>query len=286
MAVKLQLHKPDDDDEGAPELAAGAPDRPTLPRFVMTPTAQRIFDTLEDVHQLGELGGVRGNPGVGKSTALREYARQHKAVLLFSVSDFARSKRDVLGMLCDRFWIEEHLSFRLMKRLTAKLSEEMYGARVGDRIRALIIIDEAQHLTKDAISLMRSLSDETGVGVVFAGNFDTLKERHRSGRSALREPAVWSGEMKQVMSRMSGFWEVERPDVEDVAAFLEACGVNRDDRDLVSCLMHWAMQDGGIRNVQKLLQMALRIECGWPFSREGFDAAAELLGFRAQGRFG
>lgn len=284
MALPLEIHKSaDPDGQGAPEQARTL--RPTLPEFVMTPTAQRIFDTLAAVHEQGQLGVVRGPAGLGKTTAIRRYARETRGVHVFTVSDMARSKRDVLAMLCDHYEVREHLSYRIMRSLVQRLRDDM-KEQSSWGVGVLIIIDEAQHLTRDAASLLRSLSDASGAGFVFAGNRDVLRDRHRSGRSPLREAAIWTGELEQVLSRMRGWCELERQDIEDVSAFLEACGVGRDRRDLIAYLAQWATKPGGIRNVQNLIAEALRTEDGWPFSREGFSAAAEFLGYHAAGRFG
>ena len=47
----------------------------------------------------------------------------------------------------------------------------------------LIIIDEAQHLTKKTLEHLRSISDETGVGICFVGNEEVYSRLKGSGKA-------------------------------------------------------------------------------------------------------
>lgn len=267
MTVRLVVHKP----EGRI--------RPSLPEFVATPTSKKVFTTLGAVHVLGELGAVRGDPGLGKTVALREYARRHARVFLFQVSGYAGGKWQVVDMLCDRFQIVARGSYDKWKRLADRLRESDFEGR------SLLIFDEAQNFASASFNALRSLSDEAGVGIVFAGNHDLLGDARR--RSAVAAQAeVWSRAMAQVKSRMSGWCELSGAELGDVEAYLEACGIAADREDLVAFLWDFAARRGALRNIDKILRRALLLESGWPFTVDSLQEAVEALHLEMPGRLG
>ncbi|HEX7049469.1 MAG TPA: AAA family ATPase [Longimicrobiales bacterium] len=275
MTRILKLYNPDAATDG----------RPSLPEFVPTPTAERVFKTLWAVHQLGDLGVVRGSAGLGKTTAIREYERRHPGVFVFTMSELIRNKQDVAQLISDRLYISTYSLFEFAGRLKERLRSSMLEGEEQSFGRWLFVFDEAQHMTLDAVSMLRSISDATGAGMVFAGNHGVLRSnRVGSNRSSLRQAPLWTGELAQVKSRVSGWCEIEGCEPGDVLAFLEACGISAEREDLMAFLWEWAQKPGGLRNVQKILTEALRMEQGWPFTTESLDAAVDSLALTAPGR--
>lgn len=128
-------------------------------RFVMTGTASKVFEAARMCHLDGEIGVVIGAAGVGKTTAIKEYASRNSDVLLVE-ADLGYTARDLFAELHRKCGFDGLGSINRMKD------------EVIDRLRGsgrLIIIDEAEHLPVRALDLVRRINDKAGVGILFCG---------------------------------------------------------------------------------------------------------------------
>ncbi len=124
-------------------------------------------------HHRNEITLLCGDAGAGKTTALRFYEQNNVGVIMVTANACTTSSSAILGLICEK--IGKPAPGRralLMKLLVDQLRDT----------NRLIIIDEADHLSLDALQAVRNLNDEAGVGVVFSGNNKLYLQMHNTRR--------------------------------------------------------------------------------------------------------
>lgn len=127
--------------------------------FLPTDTAQKIFEICRLCHLDGEIGLITGDAGSGKTTSVKEYARQNSDVILIEAD---------LGYSARVLFKELH---RKIGRDGEGILHDMFDD-VVDKLKdsgRLIIVDEAEHLPVRALDLLRRINDKAGVGIVLIG---------------------------------------------------------------------------------------------------------------------
>lgn len=132
--------------------------RSQLP-FVMISTAAKVFEAARMCHLDGEIGVVVGAAGIGKTTAIKEYAAQNSDVILVE-ADLGYTARDLFSEL------HRKCGFEGLGKINRMKDEVIDKLRDSGR---LIIIDEAEHLPVRALDLLRRINDKAGVGILFCG---------------------------------------------------------------------------------------------------------------------
>lgn len=112
-------------------------------------------------HKNNEIALVSGDAGAGKTTALRHYAANNAGVIMVTANACTTTATAILTLICKQ--IERTIPGR-RAALMQTLVEQLAGTN------RLIIVDEADHLSLDALQAVRNLNDLAGVGIVFSGN--------------------------------------------------------------------------------------------------------------------
>ena len=112
-------------------------------------------------HRNNDMVLVCGDAGAGKSTALRHYTDNHAGVILVTANACTTTASAVLDLLCKA--IGRQCPSR-KAALMNTLIEQLSGSS------RLIIIDEADHLSLEALQAVRNLNDTAGCGVLLSGN--------------------------------------------------------------------------------------------------------------------
>lgn len=176
------------------------------PPFVPMPTAERIFPVLRYAQARGAMVAIVGAAGLGKTTAVTDYAARHPNVWRVIASHASGAVGATLLAIADAIGIQ------VVSRAKSDLERAVVEKLV--RSRGLLVIDEAQYLetaTLYELSSLREKStrpDERGVGVVLMGN-----------------PQVWSrikGAYAQLTSRFSAPLVLTRPRAGDIDALIDA----------------------------------------------------------------
>jgi DNA transposition AAA+ family ATPase len=180
--------------------------------FVMTSVAERVFEVARIAHLDGEIGVCHGPAGIGKTEAIKEYARHNPDVMLIEAD---------LG----------HTAKALFSEIHQKLGMEGFGTVHGmfedvvSRLKGsdmLIIVDEAEHLPYKALELVRRVHDKAGVGILLSGMPRLIHNlRGRKGEYAqlysrigiaVRLETLREGDTRMVvdssMPRSNGLWKV------------------------------------------------------------------------------
>ncbi|MCH4024011.1 MAG: AAA family ATPase [Acetobacter sp.] len=205
------------------------------PDYLETPTAQQFADVFSYAQATPDMGLITGGAGVGKTTAAQEWQKQNPNVWIMTADSSMRSPSAILR---DLAVIVEAGSDR-GSRLMSMIIRRVRGTR------GLIIVDEAQHLTTEAIDLLRSLYDASGIGIVYMGNEPLRLRMEGMGRQSSHA---------QIFSRIGMRRKRDRPQVSDVRLVLEAWGINDA---MVKKACRWiALQPGGLRQMNKTLNYA------------------------------
>jgi hypothetical protein len=210
---------------------------PPEPEWIETPTARRIFQTLETGQFLKSLVMAYGAAGAGKTKTCEYYAATRPNVWLFTPTKATASARGLLMLICDKLGISDPGSgnYAIQKAIMRKVAGT----------NGLIIIDEAQQITLGALDLMRQMQEQAGVGMALVGN-EPLYTQMTGG---FRGP-----KFAQLFSRIAQRTHIEGTQSDDVETLAAALGIT--DRDAVAYLVRIGTLPGGLRGVAKTLQLA------------------------------
>lgn len=128
-------------------------------KVLLTTAFAEIVNGLNMARQKKAIISITGAPGVGKTTAVKDYARKHSEVILLEV-DHSFTSRDLFVELCETLGLVASGSLHnLHKRVVEKL-------RGSGR---LVIIDEAEYLPRLALDMLRRLRDFADIPIALVG---------------------------------------------------------------------------------------------------------------------
>lgn len=207
---------------------------PEMPAFVTTPTAQRVLAALAYAQMAADVAVVYGAAGVGKTTAILEYAKTRPSVWAATMTPGHAGVTAALEEVALAVGLKD------LPQSPARIHREIVARVRGTG--GVIVVDEAQHLGVAALDALRSIHDAAGVGLALVGN-DLLYGRMTGGTRAAYLDRLFSRIGKRVSLRRA-----TDADIEAVAkaAGGEAWGVVKDV----------GRQAGALRAVVKVLRLA------------------------------
>ena len=238
---------------------------PAAPAFLHTPTARKILDTLSFAQLTGDIACVYGAAGMGKSTTIRYYAEHHSNAWVVEMST------DCKGTLAALEEIALALGVRDMPSISARLRRELVARLRGTG--GLLIIDEAQHLSIDALNCLRRIHENTwldgtnGIGLVLCGN-EVVVSRLTGGKRVEN--------FAQLFSRIGKRLRIARPVAGDIGALVDHYAVS--DPNARRMLSEIAANPGALRGVVKTLRLASMYAGRNPVDCEHIKAAWDNLG--------
>lgn len=207
------------------------------PGFISTTSAQRMLWVLDHAQQNGDLVVVAAGPGIGKTTCCRQQVERRPNVVHATMAPSSRGVNTALVAVLEVAGEPEAHGTpqTLSRRLCARLAK---GSQT------LLIIDEAQHLSQQAVDELRSIHDRIGIGVAFVGDERvlTLFDGQRNAAFA------------QFFSRIGMRHRQARPLSEDVKALAEAWGLK--GRDELAFAGEVARKAGALRGLVKTIKLA------------------------------
>lgn len=127
--------------------------------FVNTSIVEDVYDVARVCHVDGEIGVCCGEPGVGKTYAVKKYTIENTDVILIEAD---------LGYTTKVLFSEIHkkLGFDGLGTIHNMLQDIITKLKSSGR---LIIIDEAEHLPYKALDLLRRIYDKANIGILLVG---------------------------------------------------------------------------------------------------------------------
>ena len=111
---------------------------------------------------------IYGRAGIGKTHALMEWAKQYKGRALFITAETGITVVGLIKKIARELRIDANGN-----------NTESIKQRIKDSVKfteTIIVIDEGEHLKPSMIDIVRSLADQTGVGIIIAGT-EALKSK-------------------------------------------------------------------------------------------------------------
>ncbi|AUG53907.1 AAA family ATPase [Thalassospira marina] len=216
---------------------------PRLPDYIETPSTREFIDALRFGHILPEIVIIAGGAGISKTTACEHYARTNRNVWLATMDPSSKGTHGLLVELAEVMDVTEKHAARLAKAICRRV----------EGTKGLIIIDEAQHLTTEALDQVRSIYDRAHgtVGVALVGNEQVYARLEGNGRKA---------GFAQLFSRVGVRITQSQPRAEDMCALVKAWGIT--DKEEIRVLKAIARKPGALRGMMKTLQLATMLAVG------------------------
>ncbi|WP_353613035.1 AAA family ATPase [Mangrovibacter phragmitis] len=210
---------------------------PAIPDYVATPTSETITAALTYAQLTHTIALVYGNPGVGKSEALKQYERTGNNVWRITASKSRTNELETMYELALAMGIAD-----------APYQRGALSRLLRHRLRdtsSLIIIDEADWLNYDAIEELRILQEECNIGLAFTGNHKVY-DRLTGGTRSVDFARLFSRVAKKVV--------INNIKAGDVDAFCDAWNVaGKDERQLLKAI---AKRPGALRSLSHILPLA------------------------------
>ena len=233
---------------------------PEAPAWIATETAKRILSALAYAQMAGDVSVVYGGAGVGKTCTARQYARENPNVWIATMTPSVASVATSLERIAHALGIRE--TPQGAARIEAAIIDRLQGTS------GLLVVDEAQHLSKLALEGVRGLHDATGVGLALLGNDQVYSQLTGGARQA---------HFAQLFSRIGNRMRLSAPTDADVTILAEAWGIAANAKTVCRKI---AGQPGALRGLTKALRMATMAAAGEgaALAREHIKFAWESLG--------
>ena len=219
------------------EHAAVASRVQAAPAFVSTPTSRKIIDALLYAQTMPEIVVLTTAPGMGKTVTADHYVDLRPHAYKVTMRPYVSSVHGLLQELAIALEVTERSPARLDRSVGEKLKRNGRNT--------LLIVDEAQNLSVEAVNQLRYFLDVYGCGIALLGNEELYS---RFGGKEIK-PAY-----AQLHSRFGLRLKEMQPDGGDIAALVAAWGIEDEDvRRLAAAI---GRKPGALRQINKTLQLA------------------------------
>ncbi len=220
---------------------------PTVPGYQETETALAIHDTLRFAHVMPDLSVYTGPAGIGKTSAINQYQKDNSNVWIVTIDRSTSELRSALLRTCEALKIDGSLDTKSSEQLVRRIV-----AHIRDK-NGLLIYDEAQYLSSEALDQIRSMYDASKqtVGIAFVGN------------ASIYTRLVGAGEKEdyaQLYSRLGVRRNQPKVRTKDALCLLDAWGI--EGKEERSYLRGVAGMKGGLRTMTKCIRLAMMLAAG------------------------
>lgn len=232
--------------------------------YCKTPTGNDIHNLLSICRQFNMMGMVVGEPGTGKSTAAEAFSNVDNGVVLCRMTKATGELQPMLVRLCEAMGAGNSPN-----QSKAELYElVLYNLTQYFASSPLLILDEAQHLSDDALECIRDLYDEAKIGIVLIGNRGVKRwEQAKKGKKA--------NSFAQLRGRIGPFMELTSPQDEDVTAICE----HHQLQTGLELIRKVARKEGQLHLVAKIIQVASELAGkDQPIAHDNLKKAASVVG--------
>lgn len=224
--------------------------------FCHIDAATAIEEIVNMARQMRRMASIVGDPGVGKTTALKRYADDDREAVYCVMSP---SKSSMIATLMA---VGEAVG-RPFRARTAGEVHNLIVHDIRDRL-GVLLVDEAQHVNDRVLDELRCIHDESGVPIVFAGNSE-LRSRFGNSKTA---------GFGQFLSRIGPRLDLasSRDDIRALAFHLGA------DTGAANWLVERAAGNGNLRTVDSIMAAARDLARSETVNRAALQRAAVAMG--------
>lgn len=209
-----------------------------LDRHVPYGPGARVRQALAYAQAEGDLACIHGRSGTGKTTALQRYAETHSAAFYVAMTGAVRSLAGMLDEVAAAVGAGEcH---------TSALAAEKSIVRHLTGRDALLIVDEAHHLTPILLDELRCIRDIAGCGLALAGD-DTLWTTLAGSRRC-----------DQIVGRIGARLPLTAPD-SDVLELAERIVGFRPEGAAAKRVLATARSPGGLHALRRVFARAITL---------------------------
>lgn len=216
---------------------AGSESLPQAPSWVDTPTSRRILGDLRYAQLAADLVLIVGGAGIGKTKAIEQYAAISPNVWHVEMTAATASLLSALEEIALVVGVREYA--RSAPYLQRAIAQKVRGTG------GLLVIDEAQHLTVQALDQIRWFNDRCDIGLVLAGNDRVYTQLTGGNRAAY---------LDRLYSRVGKKTHIKRATVGDADSIIKAWGI--DDTGCRDRIRDIAAKPGALRVLNKVLRLA------------------------------
>lgn len=215
------------------------------PEFVSTTISKRIERAVRQTRARGELGILSGESGIGKSTTFREMV-SYDPTVLYIRANATMGVRNLWPVLTKLVFL---ITGAPVKRMSQSEAYDILVNEIAKRSRVMVL-DESQFFSRESLDMFRTLAEDSGVAILFAGN-DQLHEG--TFASGMPGPAF-----TQFISRCQVNDHIVRADIKraDVKLIAEQVLAPEILADTLDALFGAAREAGGFRRLHAVLQRA------------------------------
>jgi DNA transposition AAA+ family ATPase len=217
----------------------------TDPVYVETSLTRQVVQSLTYAQTGPSMALITMGSGLGKTMALKWFAANRTHCYRVPIEPLQGKPRPMVRQIAKIIGIPDQ--FRIAD-YAEKIAERLKGD--GGR-QPLLMIDEAQNLTDEAVNQLRFLLDEARCGLALAGNEDLMT---RYSLSATREG------FGQIHRRVGVRVHIKQAPVADVDTILDAMAITQGDMRRLAHQI--AMRPGSLGQVVDTFKLASLLAFG------------------------
>lgn len=223
--------------EGVEEMEREAAGIPQSPAYLATAFAEEMTSLLRAAQLMPTIVLVSAEAGMGKTATANRYRDTGQNVAMATMSPQTRSVFGMMHELAAALDIGASSQGRLARAIGERLKRRGAGT--------LLIVDEVQNLTDDAINQLRHFTDNYGCGVALVGNTEVYSRFSR-----------WAagGGYGQLRRRIFKRLRRVHADAGDIALFTRAWGVT--DKEQARFLAGVGMKPGALGQIDMTVKLA------------------------------
>lgn len=223
------------------ETAGLAASIPTSPPFLKTKAAVEVIETLAWAQMTADMVIITLEAGMGKTEACRHFANTRPHVFMATISPQSKTTHGMLVELAAELDVMVHNPAKLTRAIGRRLERTGGGT--------LLIVDEAQNLTDDAVNQLRHFVDINRCGVALVGNTE-IYGRFRGGKDDRPDGPSYAQIKRRIGKRLLR----NKPNMEDLHTFIEAWGVT--EPEAVKFLAAVGRKGGALGQIDKTMKLA------------------------------
>lgn len=224
-------------------MAAITASVPTAPDYLPLAFSEDVMRMISVAQVMSAMVMVTAEAGIGKTAAAQQYVTTRANSWLVTFSPSSKSLNNMLSEIAATIGCEERHAGRLVRAIGKRLQ------RLGDG--TVLICDEAQNLSDEAINQLRHFVDNYGCGVALLGNSETYSRFSRWGQG---------DKFGQLRSRIFKRIKADRATPDDIALYIDAWGIT--DPKQVEFLTGVGMKPGALRQVGMTIKLASMVAQG------------------------